>query len=206
MIVDRYSMLKNHDKLSLCLPYLNYLYNHPHFPRNANKPTNINYARGEILPQSVDKLIKLMMLTRDDIFLDLGSEAGKLVIQVFLQTEVKCAFGIEIVPSYYEQSRRAAALLEAELPIFFHDQRKLFFLQADFLQINWDATVIFINNICFTQNIIALLGERINANPLIRMVLTLRPMSNLQRFKFKKAVSIEGSWDSALCYLYEVKG
>lgn len=198
-------MLNNHDSLILCHHYLKNVYDRLRLLSSLpSTQTLISQSNGEVLPQSVSKLLGFMSLTANDIFLDLGSGAGKIVAQVFLQTEVKKALGVEIVSPLYKQAQQAAAMIQTELPVFYENERVLRFVQGDFLQEPWlNATVVFINSICFTQKMLVLLGKKINQSPTIRLVLTLRPIPTLTRLSFKKVISVEGSWDSALCYLYE---
>ena len=49
-----------------------------------------------------------------------------------------------------------------------------------------DATVVLINSVCFSQELLHALGTIINAAPAVHTVLTLRPIGNLQRLLFKK--------------------
>src|SRR5262249_10982960 len=128
------------------------------------------------------------------------SGAGKLVGQVYLQAAVKKACGIEIVPELAKQ----AQVVAENLKNLSHKKQDIEFVLGDFFLHSWgETTVVFINSTCFTQKMLQLLGEKINTHVSIRMVLTLRPIPTLQDFKFRKAVSIECSWDSALCYVYE---
>jgi len=63
------------------------------------------YAYGEMELTSVFDLMKDMALTAKDVFLDVGSGCGKLVVEVALGTAVGKAIGIEIV-----KERHAAGL------------------------------------------------------------------------------------------------
>ncbi len=161
-------------------------------------------THGEILFPSMTKLLSIMALTNQDVFVDLGSGIGKITAQVFLQSNVKEAMGIEIVPHLHQQALHAATQLRAQpLHAIDFSKRKLTFLGGDFLELPLTmTTVVFINAICFSQTMLLSLGDIINRTTSIRQVITLRPIINLERLPFKKAIHIECSWDSALCYVY----
>ncbi|OGT47826.1 MAG: hypothetical protein A3E83_03110 [Gammaproteobacteria bacterium RIFCSPHIGHO2_12_FULL_41_20] len=185
----------------LCTQYLDSLYEGLHY---QYKKTKLAEQPGEILYPSVSKLLNLANLSTHDVFADLGSGLGKAVLQAFLLSPVKEALGIEIVPALHHQAVLVAQRVKNELPDFFVNQRKLTLLQGDFLRLSLaQVTVALICSTCFDQPLLQDLGLIINDTPSIRTVFTLRPIVTLQRLVFKRAVRVECSWDSALCYIYE---
>jgi hypothetical protein len=55
------------------------------------------FTYGEMLPESVDIMLKeILQLDAGDVFYDLGSGTGKIVLQAFLTTNVTSAIGIEL--------------------------------------------------------------------------------------------------------------
>jgi SAM-dependent methyltransferase len=177
--------------------YLNSLYDkmNPQIKQNTMPETN-----GEILYPSVEKLLSIIPFTNKDIFLDLGSGKGRLVIQIFLNTSVKKTYGIELSPELHQQAIRAADKL---LPNFNDKNRELTFLHGNFLTMPLpDATIVMINSTCFDQPMLHQLGKIINEKTSIHTVLTSRPINTLERLTFKKTISIECSWDTALFYVY----
>lgn len=184
---------------NLIKSYLEGLYKNAHKPL----PTIVSETYGEILYESVEKLFAHLNLTEQDIFFDLGSGVGKLAIHFFLRSTIQEAVGIEISTVLHQQALQAVDKMTNELSIFFEPQRKLTFLQGDFLKIPLtSATVIFICAPCYTQPMMNQLGNIINETPSIRKVLSLRPLNTLHRLPLKKILRVEGTWDSALCYLY----
>lgn len=165
---------------------------------------NISEKSGEILYPSVKKLLSIINLSAEDVFVDLGSGAGKLALQVFLNTSVHEVVGVEVVPAFHEQAMQAVRIICDDLSQIDGNERKLTFLAGDFFLLPLPAvSVVFINSVCFTQDMLIALCKMINAMPAVRLVLTLRPLQHLRDLIFKKAVKVECSWDSALCYIYE---
>ena len=190
---------------TLCQHYLTILYSEvqkTHVACAVSK-TNIVETYGEILYPSVNKLISAIQLTENDIFIDLGSGMGKLVIHFFLKSNIKAAYGIELVPHLHQKAMEAANMLHHDLPCFYHDARQLNFILGSFLDIPFKtATIALITSTCFTQSLLNELGVIIENTPSIHTVLSLHPIGTLQRLAFKKAIRIECSWGTALCYIY----
>jgi len=203
MILDRSPLkLSIHDIDTLCQHYLAVLYHGVHMKNATN---HVWETYGEILYPSIDRLLSEIVLTKEDVFVDYGSGLGKIVLQVFIKSIVKAAYGIEISSELHQYATKAATQLHHDLPDFFENERKLVFLQGSFLEVSILApTVALVNSACFTQNLLAALGKVIEATPSIHTVLSLRPIHTLQRLTFSKSIRIECSWDTALCYVYRL--
>lgn len=188
----------------LCQHYLNTLYNQKELPTlNKNQNKNISETYGEILYESLATLMDAIVISEQDIFIDLGSGLGKVAIQFFLNSGVKESYGIEIVPELHERSAIAAQKVKVDLPDFFIGERKLMFIANNFLNISLNnATIALIASPCFSQTILNSLGEILNNTPSIHTVLSLRPISTLKRLIFVNTIRVECSWDTALCYIY----
>ena len=196
--------LSSIDTNKMCQEYVTILYSGQQEDRHNKK--NIAETYGEILYPSIDKLLSAISLTEQDIFLDLGSGIGKVVIQVFLTSCVKAAVGIEILSDQHQRAYHVAQRVRDELPEFYNGGRQLAFLQGDFFQLSLqNATVVFMNSICFDQTMLRKLGRMLNDLHHIHTILTTRPLPYLERFRFRKVVHVECSWDSALCYIYQSK-
>ncbi len=178
--------------------YLAYLYN----KKSKSQATTMAETSGEILYTSMSQLIPLMKIKDDDVVVDLGSGMGQVVLQLFLLTNAKEIIGIEIIPSQYELALLALSRCRKDLPALFAD-RQVTFLQGSFFYVPFtQANVIFLNSVCFTQEMLLKLVVLLNTMTNLRMVLSTRPLYGL-KLRLKKITKIECSWDSALCYCYE---
>lgn len=191
-----------HEVDRLCQHYLAILYHNIQLKSTASK-NKISETYGEILYAGVDKILSVIQPSSNDVFVDYGSGLGKMVLQVFLKSSVKKAYGIEILPELHQHAMNAAHRMQHDLPEFYQNERKLTFLQGNFLEIPLTtATIAMVNSTCFTQSLLNQLGALIEKNPSIHTVLSLRPLGRLERLIFKKVFRIECSWDTALCYVY----
>lgn len=199
-----HTKLKNNlDENFLYQYYINAIYDQTNTNLKHAMTRTVSETYGEILFESVSKLLSVIPFTENDIFVDLGSGLGKVVLQVFLQTLVKEARGIEIKPYLHEQALIAAHHLQRELPQYFENRRQLTLFSGDFLKIPLTtATIILMGSPCFDPAMLHSLAKMIDDTPSIHTVFSLRPLCSLQRLAFKKAIRIECSWDTALCYLY----
>jgi len=164
---------------------------------------SVSESNGEIFYADINKLLSKVTFAEHDVFVDLGAGLGKMVLQVYLQTAVKEVYGIEILSDLHAKAILAAKRVQQDMRDF-NAGKKLTFLCGDFFEIDFQmATILFINAICFGQDIMIKLGQIINTIPRIHTVITLRPMNNLKRLFLKNTLYLEGSWDSALCYIYQ---
>lgn len=192
--------LENINKNELSQHYLNIVYKNV---QQYHEKNHIQETSGEILYSSIDKLFSIFPLKENDVFVDLGSGIGKIVLQIFLTTPVKKACGIEIVNESHQRALIAAQKIQQDLPDFYSEDRELKFLLGNFLENSLEGmTVALVNSICLNQKVVYELGKLLNNTSSIHTVFTLRPMPTLKRLRFKKTIRIECSWDTVLCYVY----
>lgn len=158
---------------------------------------------GELHYYSVKKLIRLMHLSDQDVFLDLGSGLGKCALQVFMQAPLKRVIGVEALEALSEQANRVVSRVKADFPSFWADERKLSMICGNFLQVDWEnPTCVYTCSTCFTQPVLNAIVDRVNQTPSIKQVYSLRPLPTLQRLKLVNVYRVECSWDSSLCFEY----
>lgn len=196
------------DKGLLCQHYLEHVYETVNVKESlhSSKRNDIFETYGEILYASVEKLLKMVDWSEEDVFVDYGSGMGKIVTQVFLRSPVKEAIGIELLPELHEIAAAVSLKMAKELSDFYENGRKLTFVLGDFLQTTFPhATVAVVCAPCFPQPVLNALGRVLDETASIHTVFTLRPIATLKRLTFKRAVRVEGSWDTSLCYVYKAK-
>lgn len=105
--------------------YLDQVYQDAHaLPSLARTEINAHYdvgicpTYGELHYYSVKKLMNLMQLSDQDIFLDLGSGLGKCALQLFMQAPAKRVIGIEALQALSDQTNRVTTKIKAEFPFF----------------------------------------------------------------------------------------
>jgi H3 lysine-79-specific histone-lysine N-methyltransferase len=111
-----------------------------------------NETYGEIKPILVSKVIQHLSITSEDVFYDLGSGIGNVVMQVSMETGCR-AIGIEKVMSRHtaalrllEQCGKFEPMLAERVNLYHQDLTQL---TADLS----DATIVFTSNWCFDQDL-----------------------------------------------------
>lgn len=163
---------------------------------------HICHTFGELLTPSLIKVLNTINITPEDVFLDLGSGMGKLALTVYLRTQMNHVIGVEGSKEYHVQAVNIFQNLRQQVPDLF-SKGKLDLILGNFLDFDFNqASIIYSCSTCFTQELLWLIGDKINQSPNVKQVLSLKPIANLDRLPFKKAIAVECSWDSALCYYY----
>ena len=163
---------------------------------------SIDRTYGEILFSGVEKILKKITITDHDIFLDLGSGLGKVVLQVFMQTQVCKSIGIEINPQLHNSALKIIEKFQTKYAA--NSTRELHLICADFLETEiLAATVILIGSPCYSAKLLAKIEKKIINLEHLHTIVSLKPLLNLQNFSFKQVFKVEGSWDDALCYIYQ---
>jgi hypothetical protein len=159
---------------------------------------------GEILPPSIDYLLSIIKLTEKDTFVDLGSGIGKICLQVFMNSEVNKIYGIEVCEHRHSIALNALKRAKRESPILFKKDKEILFIKENFLNFDFsNATVLLMCSTCFNDDLMTILGNKINETATIRCAISLRQLCNIDRLTLFKKVNILTSWsDSSPCYIY----
>lgn len=139
-----------------------------------NKKQMVEKVYGEILFDSVEKLIRLLNIDENDIFYDLGSGNGKLVMQVFSNSPVKKAYGIEFFPVRSHASEKALKNLYKMHPDLLDEDRIISYQIQNIKDIHYldDATIIFMCSTCFPKELLDVVYDKIENNQNLRYLIT----------------------------------
>ncbi len=166
---------------------------------------------GELYYYSALKLIQELNITEQDHFLDIGSGLGKLIYQVFYTTPAGAVTGVEINQKRHEiaynlkehLTQKLNAVLEHPIQ---HTKRRLEFVLGDILETDFqDVTIAYVCATVFSYGLLERVGQKINNMPSVHTVVSLRKLPDLLKFRLKKKMFLQGSWDTTVCYIYERK-
>jgi hypothetical protein len=121
---------------------------------------NSDYVYGEVTKKGVqtliEKITKYKEIKESDVFIDIGSGCGKLVLQMAVKTNFKNLVGIEIVDI---RNQYAKTILEQISPI---DDKKIFFINKDVRDFDLSiCKVVFTNNLLFSSELNDLIYDRL---------------------------------------------
>ena len=160
---------------------------------------------GEITYEGAEILLNELKLTKKDIFYDLGSGVGKLIVQTYLTTPVKTAIGIELSKNRYNGALKAKEELKIKKRL--NKRRNLLFKNEDILKTNFDdATIIFMCSTCFSDECLNTLMNKMAKLKKGLKVITLRtlPENDFFILTTKKKLPMTWSLDSSV-YFYQLQ-
>lgn len=135
---------------------------------------------GELRPHGVRQLLDFMAsfapLTSEDIFADLGSGRGGVLVQVVLDTPMR-AIGVELSEKRANTAKRVADRLERS------DRQRLTTLHGDFLKVDaWlNATLVYVNSAAFSVPLLFKLRSALQRLQPGSLALTVRRLPGCTR-------------------------
>ena len=163
---------------------------------------NSDYVYGEVTKKGVQTLIEKITKYKDikesDVFVDIGSGCGKLVLQMAVKTNFRNLVGIEIVDI---RNKYAKSILEQIVPIDDKD-KKIFFINKDVRDFDLSiCKVVFMNNLFFDSDLNNIIYDRLSEG------CHIISMSSFNKCKFlKDTFNVEVSWlDKGAKIYYYIK-
>lgn len=164
-------------------------------PRDEDKNirrTSSSSLYGEITFGSLDKVIQYLKLNKDDVFFDLGSGVGKVVMQVAMTTPVKKVVGVELSNSRYKEARKAARLLQSQGYV---EPRKYSFKNEDILETNLkNATVIYSCSTAFPMKFMNKFTKKLGELKRPLRIVTTQELPENKYFELVDKLQLDMSW------------
>ncbi|DAZ93047.1 TPA: hypothetical protein N0F65_009795 [Lagenidium giganteum] len=141
---------------------------------------------GEVSVASMSKtVLPLLKLEEDDVFYDLGCGTGKVVVQAALETPCRVSRGIELMQNRVVEGQRALERLKKK-QLDDYSTKDVCIVQGDICQPPpeapmTDATVVFINNVCFGPELMLRVMDMLECMPKLKRVVTLRKLCERHR-------------------------
>lgn len=145
---------------------------------NDSRPKDaVSDLYGTITPAGVRAVMGRLDIRGSDVFTDLGSGIGNIVLQWYSSSPVRKARGIEFVKSRHAKGLQAVRDFEAK---FGRDSRReLLLVNGDMTAEDYsDSTIIFANSVAFYPNLVQSMQRNCEANPRLRYLVTFRPLEN----------------------------
>lgn len=152
-----------------------------------------NPQYGEIPYDSAAHILDDMHLTRQDVFYDLGSGVGKLVLQVYLTTPVKRSVGVELSKTRFEiaENCHKQAIQDDHITV----GRELVFLNQNLNALPLsDATVCFISGITFPLQLVKSIMDKLSTLEHKVKVISVLPLPEHKHFNLIKTYNLPMSW------------
>gem|GEM_PF-2286729 len=184
--------------------------------RHYTKKTSVY---GEIPYDSLQVILDGEHFGPNDVVYDLGCGVGKVIVQIYLNTPVKKAVGIELCIRRYDG---VAAMIKKFRQMDAYNERKcngkmkreIAFKKGDFLKANLDdATIIYTCSTCFPVELMEEIVQKCrDINRLGLRVITLKelPDHETHGFRFERLYQLPMSWskpgNTSNVYVYSYAG
>ena len=163
---------------------------------------------GEMLLEPFSRVLAAVKPAPGEVFYDLGSGTGKVVLMANMLAPFAKTVGIEFLPKLHDQASaivdRYAQEIKPSLP---DATAEIAVRQGDMLTEDLtDADVIFVHSTCMGEELIAGLAERVRAcKPTTRFALISRGffgmpwLANTERFDYTNAWNTQST-----CFVYKL--
>jgi hypothetical protein len=147
---------------------------------------------GEINQQALSYLLDYLQLAPKDVFYDLGSGVGKVVMQTALSTPVGRAAGVELSVARYEE---ALVALERACNYETNLSKRVQFYNEDLLTTNLHkATVIYTCSTAFSQSFMKKLSEHLANFKHNFKLISLQDLPESPDFELLEILKLDMSW------------
>jgi len=162
---------------------------------------------GEILYESVEKIINKVKPTKKDVFVDLGSGIGKVAVQFRLSTNIKEAFGVELSQTRVKHALSVKSELIKQHLVANKKGKKLNFYEQNILNANLkNVTIAFMCATCFSEDLMRKITQKLATECKIGLkLITLKKLPENKWFKFEKEMTLPMTWSSgSSVYFYKL--
>ncbi|MEX1368018.1 MAG: hypothetical protein AB1Z98_33115 [Nannocystaceae bacterium] len=154
--------------------------------------TGSSATYGEIMPAATTKLVEHLELGPGDVFYDLGSGIGKVVLQVALTSPVDKCVGIELVRSRHRIAQRMLRHLRPSNQL---RARDCSFRCTDFMRARLgDATVVYTCSTAFSTPFMNELAARLARLPVGLRWVSTQDLDDNPWFRLDAVHRLDMSW------------
>lgn len=160
---------------------------------------------GEIEISSVKEVINYLKPKASDVFYDLGSGNGKVVVQFYLDTNIKKSVGIELSKDRHAQA--LTALNHLRKMGLVDKNRKLDLRYGNILKEDFsDATIIYMCSTCFSEDLMKALMEKMTKLAKGARVVTLKRFPYSEKLELITSLKLPMTWSpkGSWVYIYKV--
>lgn len=147
---------------------------------------------GELMPAAIGHMLDYLALGESDVFYDLGSGSGKVVLQTALTAPARKCVGVELAATRVAEARRVLAaarrrgLLRARACSFRHEDFMKTYLK--------DATVIYTCSTAFSSRFMNMVAARIARIGRSLRLLSLQDLDPRRGFTEIDVLRLDASW------------
>lgn len=159
------------------------------------------FVYGEALPESLAKILKIVEPKKGEIFYDLGSGGGKVVLAAAMMFPFGRVVGIEKLEALVVASEKVKTQAKA---CGYQNLENIQFRCQDFLEADFtDADVIFINSTCLSYETMDALAVKMESLKNGARIVTVTKQLRADYLKEFESKMFTFSWGEATVYFYK---
>jgi len=173
--------------------------------RTGPLETDKSFIYGEMLLESLSRVMDPVSPQPGELFYDLGSGTGKLVMMAHLLYPFARAEGVELLPSLHAQALTVHARYDHEIrPALAEPRGEILFRHGDILEQDLSvADVIFIHGTCFQEAFVNKLVDKMQACKAGARIVAPSGLFYVPWLERKHEIEYATAWDTAAtCYTY----
>ena len=154
--------------------------------------TRASSTYGELMPAATDRLVEHLRLGDRDVFYDLGSGLGKVVLQVAMRAPVRRCIGVELVRSRHRVAQRVLGQVRA---LRLLRAAECGFRLGDLMKARiGDATVVYTCSTAFSTPFMNGLAKRLARLPVGLRWVTTQDVDDNAWFRLEEVLRLDMSW------------
>jgi hypothetical protein len=149
---------------------------------------------GELTHRGVGQLIQALQLEEEDVFYDLGSGLGKVVLEVAMTVPVRKSIGVEIAQGRHQVAASVLRRARRQDLIIAH---ACTFRNQSLLDVSLrDATAVYCASTCFSYNTMNRLARKLaDLNREIRLACLTTIFRKPREMQLEKTVYLNTTWN-----------
>jgi len=161
----------------------------------AGEVEDLEHTYGAITPKGVRALIERLDIDSSDVFTDLGSGVGNVVLQFYCQTPVKRARGIELLHGRHLEAVKHIEDFKSKYGTA--SDREMLLVNGDLRKVDYsDSTIVFTSSTLFGWGLLDDLRDKCESIPRLKYLITQEPLGNTQLRLLGGINEVSTSWTS----------
>jgi len=161
----------------------------------AGEVEDLEHTYGAITPKGVRALIERLDIDSSDVFTDLGSGVGNVVLQFYCQTPVKRARGIELLHGRHLEAVKHIEDFKSKYGTA--SDREMLLVNGDLRKVDYsDSTIVFTSSTLFGWGLLDDLRDKCESIPRLKYLITQEPVGKTQLRLLGGINEVSTSWTS----------
>lgn len=172
-----------------------------------NREADPALTYGECTPEAVAQMLSLTEAREGDVFYDLGSGTGKMVVYAAFLAPLKKSVGIELLPELHTAAQMVGEQYRTEIQPQMEDARRkteLCFQLGDIFEADLSDATIIVSHCCtcFDDALMQRLSDKLEScNPGTRIITVTRGLSS-PAFEPTSVAACQMGWGQATLNVY----